>query len=199
MTENFDSVRRIAEAFLEESLTPRDVATVITFSEKPRIAAGFTGELPVLASALAGLRAESGTALWDSLVFAVDYFRGVKGQRALVLLSDGEDRRSRHTADEALQFAQSAGVTVYAVGLSSGVRRSGKAQLTRLAEQTGGRSFFIDRIDEMTGVYAQIQRDLRTRYLLTYQSSEGGSGFRSIVVEVPDRDVEVRTLRGYFP
>lgn len=199
MSESFESVRRLAETFLAESLRPRDLAAVITFSDKPRLAAGFTPDLPLLASALAGLRAESGTALWDSLVFAVDYFRGVKGQRALILLSDGEDRRSRHTADEVLQFAQSAGVTVYAVGLSSAVDRARKGQLTRLAEQTGGRSFFLGSIDQLTEVYAQIQRDLRTRYLLTYQSSLEGPGFRSIAVEVPGRDVEVRTLRGYFP
>jgi VWFA-related protein len=199
MAENLDSVHRIGQAFLEESLTPRDLAAVITFSEKPRLAAAFTSELPVLASALAGLRAESGTALWDSLVYAIDYFRGVKGQRALILLSDGEDRRSQHTAQDALQFAQRAGVTVYAVGLSSGVRRTGRVQLTRLAEQTGGRSFFLDSIDELTQAYAQIQNDLRTRYLLTYQSSLDGPGFRAIDVEVPGRRVEVRTLRGYFP
>jgi VWFA-related protein len=200
MAENFEAVSRIGKGFLEESIRPRDRAAIITFSEEPSLLAAFTSDQAELSSALGGLRAERGTALWDSLVFAIDYFRGVKGQRALVLLSDGEDRRSKHGFEEVLQFAQNAGVTVYPIALSSGVKRAGKGHLTRLAEQTGGRSYFLSTIDELAGVYAQIQRDLRSRYLLTYQSSDPeGEGFRSIEVQVTDRDLEVRALRGYFP
>ena len=55
-------------------------------------------------------------------------------------------------------------------------------------------------VAELEGVYAQIQRELRSRYLLAYQSSlTSGAGFRTIEVGVVDRDLEVRTLRGYFP
>lgn len=200
MAENFEAVGRIGKGFLEESIRPRDRAAIITFSEQPSLVVAFTNDQAELSSALGGLRAERGTALWDSLVFAIDYFRGVKGQRALVLLSDGEDRRSKHGFEEVLQFAQSAGVTVYPIALSSGVKRAGKRSLTRLAEQTGGRSYFLSSIDELAAVYAQIQRDLRSRYLLTYQSSAPvGEGFRAIEVQVADRDFEVRALRGYFP
>ena len=84
--------------------------------------------------------------------------------------------------------------------MSSSLRRVGKGHLTRLAEQTGGRAFFMRSVGELEEVYAQIQRDLRSRYLLTYQSSlTSGDEFRTIDVEVVDRDFEVRTLRGYFP
>ncbi|MDH3402972.1 MAG: VWA domain-containing protein [Acidobacteriota bacterium] len=200
MAESFEEVSRIGRGFLEETIGARDRAAIITFAEEPSLAAAFTSDLAVLGSALGGLRAERGTALWDSLVFAVDYFRGVKGQRALVLLSDGEDRRSGHGFEEALQFAQSTGITVYPIALAAGVRRSGKGQLTRLAEQTGGRSYFLRSIDELAEVYAQIQRDLRSRYLLAYQSTlTEGEGFRSIEIQVAGGDREVRALRGYFP
>jgi len=200
MAESFEEVSRMGRTFLEESIRPKDRAAVITFSEQPRLAAAFTNELPTLFSALGGLKAERGTALWDSLVFAIDYFRGIRGQRALVLLSDGEDRRSTQTFEDALQFAQGTGVTVYTVGLESEVRRVGKTRLTRLAEQTGGRAFYIRSIDKLAEVYSQIQADLRSRYLLTYQSTNtGGEDFRAIEVEVSGRDLEVRTLRGYFP
>lgn len=200
MAEHFEAVNRIGRGFLEESIRPKDRATVITFSDKPRLAAAFTNDMAVLSSALAGLRAERGTALWDSLVFAIDYFRGIKGQRALVLLSDGEDRRSRHSAAEALQFAQNAGLTIYTVGLQASVKRAGRGHLTRLAEQTGGRAFFLRSVEELSDAYSQIQRDLRSRYLLAYQSSApGGGDFRRIEIKVGGRDVEVRTLSGYFP
>ncbi len=199
MAENFEAVSRIGKGFLEASIG-LDRAAIITFSEEPSLVAAFTNDQVELSSALGGLRAERGTALWDSLVFAIDYFRGVKGQRALLLLSDGEDRRSKHAFGEVLQFAQNAGVTVYPIALASGVKRAGKGNLTRLADQTGGRSYFLASIDELAEVYSQIQRDLRSRYLLTYQSSAPeGEGFRAIEVEVADRDLEVLALRGYFP
>ena len=149
MAEHFEAVNRLGRGFLEESIRPKDRATVITFSDKPRLAAPFTNDMAVLSSALAGLRAERGTALWDSLVFAIDYFRGIKGQRVLVLLSDGEDRRSTHTATEALQFAQNAGLTIYTVGLESNIERAGRGRLTRLAEGTGGRAFFLRSVEEL--------------------------------------------------
>ena len=200
MAEHFEAVGEIGRSFLAETIGPRDRAAVITFAEKPRLAAPFTNDLAKLSSALAGLRAERGTALWDSLVFTIEYFRGVKGQRALVLLSDGEDRRSGHSAEEVLRFAQHAGITIYAIALEDSVRRAGKAQLNKLAEQTGGRSFFLRSVDGLAEAYAQIQSDLRSRYLLAYQSSlEGDDGFRAINVEIADRELEVRTLQGYFP
>ena len=69
---------------------------------------------------LAGLKAERGTALYDSLIFALYYFNGIKGQRALLLLSDGKDEGSRFTYEDALEYARRAGVTIYTIGLGRG-------------------------------------------------------------------------------
>ncbi len=199
MAEHFETVHRMGSAFLESTIGPRDRAAVITFSEQPRLASAFTADHPTLSSALAGLRAEQGTALWDSVVYAIDYFGGVKAQRAVVLLSDGDDRRSQHTFDEALRFAQSSGVTVYTVGLDQQVTRQGRRLLARLAEGTGGRSYFLGDLNGLGDVYDEIERELRSRYLLAYRSSSEGAGFRPIEIQVADRDLEIRALKGYFP
>ena len=199
MAESLDQVRAAALGFFRETVRPRDRAAVITFSEEPRLAARFTSDLDTLAGALAGIRAESSTALYDSVMFGLYYFRGVEGQRALVVLSDGEDRRSETSFDELLRFARASGVTLYAIGLSGG--RVGRGKLTRMAEETGGRAFFPRSPEELPGIYAAIQADLRSRYLLAYQSSHGGSdtGYRAIDVLVARPGAEVRALTGYFP
>ena len=199
MAELLDTVRDAAMGFLEDIVGPKDRAAVITFSEQPRLAAPFTNEISDLAAALGGLHAEQSTALYDSLRFALYYFQGIKGQKALLVLSDGEDRRSKSTYEEVLDYAQSAGVTIFTIGLPK-VRGREFGRLERLANETGGRAFRIRSIEELSHVYEVIQRELRARYFMAYQSpAEGGTGFRTIDVHVSRPGLEVRTLRGYLP
>jgi VWFA-related protein len=199
MAESLDRVRKAAADFFDETIRPRDRAAVITFSEQPRLAAAFTSDLSTLVGALAGLSAERSTALYDSLMYALYYFRGVTGQRALLLLSDGEDRRSQASFREVLDFARGAGVTIYSVGLRDALSRAGRTELTRMAEETGGQAFFVKGVEELPGVYAAIQSELRSRYLLVYQSPPGEKSFRAVDVLVKEPGLEVRALKGYIP
>ncbi len=200
MAENLDEVRRVALEFFRQTLAPRDRGAVITFSDRPRLAAKFTADLPTLAGALGGLTAERSTALWDSVVFGLYYFRGLSGQRALVVLSDGEDRQSEKSFEDALEFARSTGATVYAIGLARGKSGRGRERLVKLAEETGGRSFSIRSVAELGAVCAAIQEDLRSRYLLAYYPPAGpGRGFRAIEVRVATPGAEVRAPSGYYP
>lgn len=201
MAESLPEVRRVALGFLQETITPRDRAAVITFSETPRLATEFTNDAERLAGGLAGLTAERSTALYDSVLYGLYYFKGVKGQRALIVLSDGEDRRSEATYEQVLDFARSSGVTIYTIGFKLG--KSGRAsrnRLTQMAVETGGQAFFVQSTDELERIYAAVQTDLRSRYLLVYQpEAAGGTGFRRVAVNVAVPGAEVRTMSGYLP
>jgi Ca-activated chloride channel family protein len=202
MAESLPQAQRAAIGFLEAILTPKDRAAVITFSDRPLLAAPFTNDLDTLAGALAGLRAERGTGLYDSIVYALQYLKGIRGQRALLLLTDGSDRASRFSWGETLEFAQRSGVTIYPVGLGIGaLNLDSRLRLDRLAGQTGGRSFFIETAEELDGVYAQIQDELRARYLLAYQpqAAQRGGDFRPIDVKVDRPGLTVETIKGYYP
>ncbi len=200
MTDFLPQVREIAQRFFEQAIAPRDRAAVFTFSDRPRLVTGFTSDLAALSAGLAGVHPEQGTALWDSLVYALYTIRDLKGQRALIVLSDGEDRRSDYAFDEALRYATASGVTVYVVGLEKSARGTARRQLERLAEATGGRSFFLRDIAELGAVYEAIQQDLRSRYLLVYQPPPvADEDFRPIEVRVARGRHTVRTLQGYFP
>ncbi|MFQ5528146.1 MAG: VWA domain-containing protein, partial [Thermoanaerobaculia bacterium] len=200
MAERIVPVKDAAVRFLEQAVRPQDRASVITFDEQPRMAAAFTNDLTTLIGALAGLRTGRGTALYDCLLFSLYSFRGLTGQRALLLLSDGEDRRSRSTFDEVREFALRSGVTIYTIGLRKGMTRRGKSELVRLADETGGRAFLIEDIPELDAIYEAIQKDLRSKYFLAYQPSTAeGRGFRTIEIRVDRPGVEVRALRGYLP
>lgn len=200
MEERMAASRQAALAFFQATVGPRDRMALLTFNDRPDLAVRFTRDPVAFAGGLAGVRAERGTALWDSLIFALFYFNGVEGQRTLLVLSDGEDEASRYSYDDALEYARRAGVTIYAVGLAltdSGAKR----RLARLAEEKGGRGIFLDSAAGLAAAYAEIEEELRSRYLLAYQSSNATpeERFRTVEVEVSGRGLEAKTIRGYYP
>ncbi len=199
MEEGLGQAQAAALHFFEQAVTPKDRAAIVTFNDHPNLVTKFTNDVQSLAGGLAGLKAERGTALYDSLIFTLYYFNGIRGQRAILLLSDGRDESSRFEFDDALEYARRAGVAIYVVGLN--LPRKDYGKLARIAEETGGRSFQVKDASELTAVYDAIQQELRSRYLLAYQSSNtsGKKDFRTIQVDLEPSGLEAKTLRGYYP
>jgi len=198
MEKALPQARDAALGFLRQAITPKDRAAVITFNDHPNIGVKFSNDLDTLAGGLAGLKAERGTSLWDTIIFTLFYFNGVKGQRAILLLTDGRDESSRFSFEDALEDARRAGVTLYTIGLGDDIE---KRKLTKLSEETGGRAFFIKSAAELAAIYATIQEDLRSQYLIAYQSTNTSpeTNFRSVDVKVDRPGTEVKTLHGYYP
>jgi Ca-activated chloride channel homolog len=198
MEPNLDAAKGAALQFLERMVRPKDRAEVITFNDHPALGVRFTRDVKALAGGLAGLKAERGTALYDSLIFSFYTFNGLKGRRALLLLSDGKDEGSRFTFEEALDFARRAGVTVYAIGLGDEVD---KKKLAKISEETGGRAFFPRQASELAAIYQGIEEELRSQILITYQSTTNRTdpGFRVVDLKVVRPGMEAKTMRGYYP
>jgi Ca-activated chloride channel family protein len=199
MAKRLVAARDAATRFFEQVVvSDRDEVALIAFNDRPQVIAPYTHDRAVFAAGIESLAAARSTALYDSLIYALYYQGGLSDQRALLVISDGEDEISRHSEDEALEYARRARVTLYTVGLDldgDGSRRT----LTRLAEETGGRSFFVDDTEALDEVYRAILDELRSRYLLVYQSPGAGRRFRRIDVRVTGRGLKVRALRGYYP
>jgi VWFA-related protein len=198
MADNLDQSREAALRFLEQTIQPKDRASIITFNDRPNLAVKFTKDVTTLAGGLAGLKAERGTALWDTVIFSLFYFNGVKGQRALLLLSDGKDEGSRFSFEDAQDYARRAGVTIYAIGLGDDVDRK---KMEKISEETGGRAYFVQRAAELDSIYKNIEEELRSKYLIAYQSTNtsGNDEFRTVDLKVNKPGVEAKTLRGYYP
>ncbi|HEV7518690.1 MAG TPA: VWA domain-containing protein, partial [Thermoanaerobaculia bacterium] len=192
--------------FFNQVITPRDRAAVVTFADKPNLAVKFTNNREVLAGGLANLTADGNTALYDSLVYTLYLFGGIKGKRMVILLSDGKDDKSRYTFPEALEYARRTGVSIYTVGLGLTTKDADtRLKLQRLAEETGGRHFFIEKAAELDSVYKEVEGDLRSQYLLAYESTQGGAvgagkdKFRTVEVKLGKPGLTAKTLRGYYP
>ncbi len=202
MEPNLEAARAAALQLFQEAIQPKDRAGLIPFNDRPTLAVKLTNRIDDLAGGLAGLKAERGTSLHDAVVFSLFYFNGVKGQRAIILLSDGKDENSRFTIDQTLDFARRAGVAIYSIGLGIGrTEFETRGVLKKLAEETGGRSFFLKDIAELSGIYGEVQRELRSRYLIAYQSTNTSkeNRFRTIELKVAGSGLEPKSMRGYYP
>lgn len=206
MQKSLGEAQRAAEGFLRGVVRPGDTAFAVAFASRPVLLMPPTDDVDAVADSLGGLRADGFTVLHDALVTALYYFRGLEGQKALVLLSDGDDTASAVGYEDALEYARRMNTVVYTIGLRVGALNVPvRLKLDELARSTGGRSFFIGQASELEGVYDQIEEELRSRYLLAYSSDRprdpaaGDDDFRRVEVEVARPGVTGRTIRGYYP
>ena len=201
MRTRIHTVERAAREFLHQLVGSKDRGAVVAFNDQPELLVPFTANQALLSSGLDGLATEGETALFDTVVFALYNFGGITGKRALVLFSDGADTASDFDSETALDYARHAGVAIYTIALrvkSSDLRS--RLHLEHLAAETGGRSFFIDDLSELRSVYSTIETELRSQYLIAYQSSAAsGSDFRRVKVEVDRAGVTAKTIPGYYP
>jgi Ca-activated chloride channel family protein len=202
MASSLSATQTAAAGFLQSAMKPGDKAFAVSFARRPRLEIAPTDDIGAVTQAISGLQAVGDTALHDALVHSLYYFRGVKGQRALVLLSDGDDNSSYINFKDAMEYASRSGVAVYAIGLNLTFFDTGiKAKLGELAASSGGRAFFTNSPQELPAVYRQIETELRNRYLLAYNSTEAGTqtGFRPVEVKVKKSGLKARTEKGYYP
>lgn len=201
MQGRMDKVHLAADKFVE-SLAAEDQALVIDFDEKVFLLQDFTRDVKLLKEAIDSTVAEGGTALYDALFAAFRKLKDTKGRKAIVILSDGEDTNSKFSYQRVLEAAKTNEVLIYSIGLGISVLDVGAhSVLKELAEETGGRSFFPGKAEDLEGVYQQIAEELRSQYYLSYSpTNEDWNGkWRKIRLSVQrKKDVEVRTRKGYY-
>jgi Ca-activated chloride channel family protein len=150
---------------------------------------------------LAKLRAEESTALYDAIVRSLYNFHDVRGQKALILISDGKDTASKFTFDQALEYARRAGVPIYAIAIDIELTDiDARYHLGRFCTETGGNVYYIHGTSELDRVYADIQSELRSQYILgIYPPADvkPGAKWREVTVQVSEG--KAKTIRGYYP
>ncbi len=202
MSETLPTVQTVVMGFLRNLLRPTDRAFIETFSDQPDLLAPFTADFITLENALLALYPDRATALYDAVITGLFQFSGVRGRKAMVVLTDGEDTASKADFEDVLGYAQRNSVTIYTIGVDLPLSKMvARWQLNKLAEVTGGRSFFVSGRSDLDRIYGIIDKELRTQYLLAYTSNSTKplGELRTIKVEVNRPRVQVRTLAGYYP
>lgn len=203
-------VQRAAARFLRSTFSERDRAFLVDFDTQPRLARGTTGDLDRLVRSIENLEPSGRTALWESIVFSLVQLQGVGGRKALIVFSDGADEDDQFPFDTCLRLARKMGVPIYLIltkrepekgdGLNL-FSRPLSARIDRLVEAVGGRVFYAREYEDLDAVYAEIEQELRSQYLLAYypKKREDRGAWREVDVEVLEKGLEPRTLQGYWP
>jgi Ca-activated chloride channel family protein len=198
-----DAARRFAHALLRS----QDQMSLLEFATEVREITPFTNKLSQIDRGLNQLRADYATALYDAIYLGAGRLGPRQGRKVLVLVSDGGDTVQNTTYAQALEQALRNEVMIYSIidvpiEASAGRDLGGEHALITLAEQTGGKSFYVSD-GGLDKAFARLSDDLRTQYLLAYypKNQEPGRTFHRIEVTVPRaaaQDFNVRHRTGYY-
>ena len=216
VVDNSGSMRQLLDKVIEAGKVlvntnrPDDDTMIIRFvgRDKIEIEQAFTSNKADLNDALDNLFIEGGqTAIIDAVYLAVEntdeYEKSKKSEdrkrRALILVSDGEDRNSYYNEKQLFELLRESEVQIFVVGLISDLSKEGgfiskspqdksKAFLERLASESGGKAYFPKGSSDLPALAREISNELRTQYSIGYiPSNDAHDGtFRNIKVVVDD-------------
>ena len=171
------SKAREAVAQFFKTANPEDEFFLVQFNDRPEMMSGFTRSLEEIQNRLTFTQSKGRTALLDAIYLAINRMKEASNtKKALLVISDGGDNSSRYTGREIKRLVKEADVQIYAIGIFEPVSSrgrtpeelSGPSLLTEIAEQTGGRQFPVENLNELPDVAARIGIELRNQYVLGY-------------------------------
>lgn len=218
-----------ARAFIDRVMRPaKDNVAVVSFTGRPLIEQGLTAAREDLHRTVERLKVElpendpecenvhtveddprCWSSIWDGLWATINQVLSQTPEhtrRAAILLSDGDDTSSRTKRDELVDFAVKSNTVIYSVGIGDRDNYDiDEGALRKISERTGGRAFFPESKEQLEAAFAQIERELRSQYLIVYSSSDKKQDgtFRRIQLEVATPALRKEKLRllyrqGYY-
>ncbi|HWC19210.1 MAG TPA: VWA domain-containing protein [Terriglobales bacterium] len=191
---------------------PSDLAFVAGFANETNVTQDFTADVQRLTAGIDSLSISGGTAIWDAISFAcwklAAYPEKERVAKVLVILTDGEDNASRITLKQAIQDAETTGVTVYAISTKdyAELHQYGKSDADRalqvLTERTGGQAMFPGEVSVLDQTFDKLGDVIRSRYLVAYKPAEFVANGRyrkiEIVAKKNGRQLRVHARQGYY-
>jgi len=167
---------RARESILQfiKTANPEDEFFVIGFNDRPELIEDFTSSVEDIQARLATVKSGHRTALLDAIYYGVAKTKEARHERkALLVVSDGGDNRSRYTEGEVRSQVRESDVEIYSIGIfdpyaATPEERTGPMLLNELCEETGGRMFRVDDLSEMGDIAEKISTELRNQYVIGY-------------------------------
>jgi Ca-activated chloride channel family protein len=204
MTANLELLEQAAEQFLLR-LLPEDRGQVGAFSDKIQLSGTFTSDRDDLIGALNDLQFGNPTRLWDAVDASMEELKNVEGRKVVLVFTDGDDTASRRSMGDVLQRARSEEVMVYAIGLQSEffngqrvVRSRPDRSLRRLAEETGGGYFELQKTAELAPTFTRVAQELHSQYTLGFSPAALDNREHKLEVRVNRPNMNVRARRSYI-
>lgn len=185
---------------------------LVQFSDRPKLLVPFTQDADEVSHRIARVKPFGRTALLDAIGVGLSEMKKARyWRKAMVIVSDGGDNRSRYTRSEIKNALLESDVQIYAMGIfdvdpahkQPAEERNGPVLLNELADDTGGRHIAVANLEDLPAVCARIGKELRDQYILGYYPSNDvrDGKHRSVKVSVtPSGDMpklKATYRRGY--
>jgi Ca-activated chloride channel homolog len=175
-----DKINRARNSILEflRTANPQDEFFVIGFNDRPELITDFTNNVDNIEARLLTVKPGHRTALLDAIYFGLNKMKQAKNERkALLVVSDGGDNRSRYTENEVRSVVRESDVQIYSIGIFDQYAPTREEQLGPIllhdvSEETGGQLFRVDDLADMADIATKISAELRNQYVLGYKSDD---------------------------
>lgn len=186
---------RLAVAQFFKTANPEDEFFLVQFNDSADLIQPFTRNLEDIQNRLTFTQSKGRTALLDAIYLGLhEMKKGKNPRKALLIISDGGDNNSRYTETEIRNLVKEADVQIYAIGIYEPIaargrtpeEASGQGLLTEIAEQTGGRQYPVDNLNELPDIAAKVGIELRNQYVLGYSphNREHDGKYRKVQVKL---------------
>ena len=176
MADKMSRARDAAVSFLKTG-NPEDEFFLVTFSQDPRLAEGFTRDISRLQNQMIFTTAKGLTPLFDAIYLGLETMKSASNKRkALLLITDGEDNHSRYSFSDIKEFVKEQDVQIFVIGIvnpggESSPDPNGRTIIEDLAQISGGEAFFPNSVDELEDICNKVALELRNQYVLGYHST----------------------------
>jgi Ca-activated chloride channel family protein len=178
MSSKFVRARKALTEFLRTS-NPQDEFFVVGFNDRPAVIVDYTSDPDDVEARMVMLKPENRTALIDAVYLGIEHLRQAKYERkALLIISDGGDNRSRYTENELRRVVRESDVQIYSIGIFDNYaptteEQNGPTLLGEICEMTGGRLFNVGGdVGDLQDIATRISAELRNQYVIGYTPSE---------------------------
>ena len=177
MEGKFIRARKALSEFLR-TCNPQDEFFVVGFNDRPAILVDYTSDVEDVEACMVMLKPEHRTALIDAMYLGVNKLKQAKYDRkALLVISDGGDNRSRYTEGELTRVVRESEVQIFSIGVFDAYapteeEQNGPQLLKNISEATGGRLFVVLNIDDLSDIAERISEELRDEYVLGYTPTD---------------------------
>ena len=167
MLRKMDTSRQAIVELLKMSM-PGDEFFLLKFADRPESVCGFTTETRDIEDALPSLQAKGWTSLFDAIYLGVNKMKHAShARKVLLVLSDGEDNKSRYAERELISFVQEADVRIFSISILDRSR-----SLEAIAAESGGRALRVHKLGELPKLAVDISEELHSQYVLGFTPTE---------------------------
>ena len=205
--------KNAARHFVRALMREQDELDLMDFADTVREIVPFTNQKKAIEVGLNNLLRGDSTALYDAIYLAAERLSTTSAadgrRRVMLLITDGEDTAKGSPYGQALEEAQRAGAMVFSIIIvpveaDAGRNTGGEHALIQMANDTGGKYYYVQEPKDLEPAFTKVSDDLRTQYVLGYYAPQSGrdTSFRRITVRMKDDGLrgkyQMRHRSGYY-